>query len=137
MSFIKKDNTKFKIFQFVQAFSKLSLSFFFLNWTFTDGVHSLPIDKITGSRSSRKITIDSFPILLKIRLNMFKSVKSRHFTRLFLICAGRWICLASTCSSCSSRLSSSWCWWIQLRRHLSLKSTTWWLQTAPSFAVAI
>ena len=103
-----------KLLELVHAFTQLPLSLLFLDGTLTDCVHSLPVYEITRSWTSCKFTIDSFPVLFEIRLNVLQSVKSRHLTRLF-----GWWCLAATLAS---RLSL--CRHLGRMRRLRLLHTT-------------
>lgn len=86
----------FQVFKLLQAFTKLSLSFFLLNRTFTDSIHSFSIYKIASSWPSSKFTIYTFPVLFEIRLYVLQSVKSWHLTWFFL---GR--CLTTWCTRLS------------------------------------
>ena len=65
-----------KLFKLVHAFTQLPLTLLFLNGTLTDCVHSLPVNEIARAWTSCKFTIDSFPVLFEIRLNVLQSVKS-------------------------------------------------------------
>ena len=101
-----------KLLQFVQAFTKLPLSFLLLNGAFTYCIHPLPVNKIACARSSSKFTIHSLPMLFEIRLNMFKSIEGRHLTRFLW-----WLLLAAALA-----------WWLSLWRYLASKSSLWWLK---------
>lgn len=103
-----------KFFELVHALTKLPLSFFFLNWTFTNCIHSFPVYKVACTWSSSKFTIHTLPMLFEIRLNVLKPIKSRHLTRFLW-----WLLLTTSLIRCLS-----------LRWHLTSKPSLRWLKTA-------
>ena len=90
-----------------ETFTKLFLSLFFLNWTFTDCVHSFTVDKVTGAWSASELAADSLPVLFEVGLDVLESIQGWHFTR-FLFW---WL-------SCRS--------WLVLRWHFTAQSALSW-----------
>ena len=90
----------FQILQLAHDLAKCSLPFFFLYGAFTYCEHSLLVYEIAGSWSSGILAIYTFPMLLKILLDVLQTVQSWHLTGLLL---RSWGCFAR-----QSTLNSGW-----------------------------
>lgn len=64
----------FKFLQLAHNFTKLPLSFLLLNRAFTYSEHSLSVHEVASSWSSSILTVDTLPVLFKVRLNVLKSI---------------------------------------------------------------
>lgn len=79
----------FEVLQLAHNFTKLALSLFLLNGALTDCEHPLTVNEVTSTWSSGVFTVDTFPVLFEIWLNMLESIESWHLTW-FLLRRGLW-----------------------------------------------
>ena len=75
-----------ELLQLAHDLSELSLSLFLLNRGLADSEHSLLIHEIARAWSSSELAVDTFPMLLEVRLNVLKPVESGHLTWLLGRC---------------------------------------------------
>jgi hypothetical protein len=61
----------FELFELMEAARQLFLSFFFLDGTLADGVHSFSVDEVAGSWPPSELAVDTLPMLFEIRLDVF------------------------------------------------------------------
>lgn len=120
----------FQVSQLVHDLTELFLTVFLLNWALTDGEHSFLVYEIACSRSAGKFTVDSFPVLLKVTLNMLQTIESRHLTW-FLSCRlrGYFLGVLGRFQLITGGLQSSLsvCGWLTVVCCISLFHVIWWI----------